>query len=263
MSGTESRRKLLTGLGSLAGLGAAVGLGLGLGTATRAAVLRGRSGTGFGAAGDGVDGDAGWIEGHDTPLEDLMREHAVLERVLLVYEEGARRLEAAAGGTVGAQLDVAPETLSRAAGIVRRYIEDHHERDEETHVFPRLERIDAEVDLIATLRAQHAAGRRLTSEVLALSTFATWGDPAERARLVRAIRLFVRMYRPHAAQENTVLFPSFRRAVSQAEYEGLRVELEKSEHAAFGDDPYVAILGEVRELEGALGIGELAAFTPP
>jgi hemerythrin-like domain-containing protein len=253
MSDIESRRKLLTGLGSLAGVGAAVGLGLGLGTLSRTAVLRARSGRE--AQPDARDGDVGWIEGHDTPLEDLMREHAVLERVLLVYEESARRLEAG--------LDVAPEALGRAAGIVRRYIEDHHERDEETLVFPRLERIDAEVGLIATLRTQHAAGRRLTSEVVTLATLATWHDPAERARLVRAIRLFVRMYRPHAAQENTVLFPTLRKAVSQTEYETLRVELEKSEQAAFGDDPYEAILGEVRELEGALGIGDLAAFTPP
>ena len=130
-------------------------------------------------------------------------------------------------------------------------------------MFPRLETIGAEVDRIATLRAQHAAGRRLTDEILALATPAAWKDPSSRARLVQAVRLFVRMYRPHAAQENTVVFPTLRKATSQAEYEALRVALAKSEEAAFGGDPFDAILGEVRELEGAVGIGELATFTPP
>ncbi len=234
------------------GAAAAAALGLGLGTlAKRTALPRGPA-----ATDDRGDADADtWVEVEDTPLEDLMREHAVLDRVLLVYEEGARRLEA--GG------DFAPETLARAGGIVRRYIEDHHERDEEQHVFPRLERIGAEIGLIETLRRQHASGRRLTSAVIELATLARIREPATRGRLVEALRLFVRMYRPHAAQENTVLFPSFRKAVSRSEYESLREALEKSERAAFGDHLYENVLDEVSTLERALGIGELAAFTPP
>ncbi|MGH7438432.1 MAG: hemerythrin domain-containing protein [Polyangiaceae bacterium] len=243
----RSRRRFLAGVG---GVGAAVGIGLGLGTVARGSLRHSAA---------EVEGDEGgadaWIEVEDTAIEDLMREHAVLERVLLVYEEGARRLETGA--------EVAAETLAGAAGIVRRYIEDHHERDEETHLFPRLERIGAELALIETLLRQHAAGRRLTSEVLALAAPGTLGDPSARTRLAGALRQFVRMYRPHAAQENTVLFPSFRKAVSRKEYETLRATLEKSERATFGEHLYEGILREVAELERAFGIGELAAFTPP
>jgi hemerythrin-like domain-containing protein len=245
---TKSRRRFLTGVG---GAGAALGLGFGLGTLAKAA----RRGHAEPSA-DRTDLDAGvWVEVEDTPLEDLMREHAVLERVLLVYEEGARRLDAGA--------DFAPEILAKAGGIVRRYIEDHHERDEETHIFPRLEQIGAELDLLKTLREQHAAGRHLTSDVIGLATLATVRAAPERARLVGAMRLFIRMYRPHAARENTVLFPAFRKAVSEKEYENLQRALEKSEHDAFGDHLYETVLDEVRGLEGALGIGELAGFTPP
>jgi hemerythrin-like domain-containing protein len=157
----------------------------------------------------------------------------------------ARRLDAGA--------DFAPEILAKAGGIVRRYIEDHHERDEETHIFPRLEQIGAELDLLKTLREQHAAGRHLTSDVIGLATLATVRAAPERARLVGAMRLFIRMYRPHAARENTVLFPAFRKAVSEKEYENLQRALEKSEHDAFGDHLYETVLDEVRGLEGALG----------
>jgi hemerythrin-like domain-containing protein len=245
---SKSRRRFLAGVG---GVGATVGIGLGLGTVARSSLGRPAS-----RPTPENDGDAAaWIEVEETPIEDLMREHAVLERVLLVYEEGARRLEAG--------VDVRAEILASAGGIVRRYIEDHHERDEETHVFPRLQQIGAEVQLIETLRRQHAAGRRLTSDVVALSTPAGFGDASIRSRLAVTLREFVRMYRPHAAQENTVLFPSFRKAVSLKEYETLRATLEKSERATFGEHLYETVVGEVRELERALGIAELAAFTPP
>jgi hemerythrin-like domain-containing protein len=250
-----SRRRFLAAVG---GVGAAAGLGVGLGALAKRTVFRTRAAPANEEGGD-APADA-WVEVEDTPVEDLMREHAVLERVLLVYEEGAHRLDAL--DALDAGVDFAPETLARAGGIVRRYIEDHHERDEETYVFPRLAQIDAELDLIETLRVQHAAGRRLTSEVIALATVANVRDRSARARLATALRLFVRMYRPHAAQENTVLFPSFRRAVSKKEYEALRATLEKSERAAFGEHLYETILEEVRELERALGIGELASFTP-
>jgi hemerythrin-like domain-containing protein len=194
------------------------------------------------------------IPGRDTPVEDLMREHAVLDRVMLVYEECARRLDLAE--------ELAPDLLARAASVVRRYIEDHHERDEERHVFPRLERIGAEVPLIVTLRAQHEAGRALTSDVLRLATRDTLRDPLARARLSASARGFVRMYRPHAAHENTVLFPALRKALRQREYDALRDTLEREEHAAYGADLYEGALREVEELERALGIGDLAAFTP-
>jgi hemerythrin-like domain-containing protein len=246
MVGSPDRRRFLAGLG---GAGVAAGVGIGLGVFAKRAALRRHE--------DATHGDPPgpeWVEVPDTPVEDLMREHAVLERVLLVYEEGARRLEAG--------VDFAPETIARAGGIVRRYIEDHHERDEEAHVFPRLEKIGAELELVATLRTQHTSGRRLTSQVIDLATAANVRDPSARARLVGAIRLFIRMYRPHAAQENTVLFPAFRKAVSLGEYENLRADLEKSEHAAFGEHLYETVLDQVRDLERALEIGELSAFTP-
>src|SRR5262245_48563940 len=58
-----------------------------------------------------------------SPAEDLMREHGVLKRVLLVYEEAIRRIDA--------KQDVPPDTVKDAAGIVRAFIEDYHEKLEE------------------------------------------------------------------------------------------------------------------------------------
>src|SRR5438270_13029327 len=58
-----------------------------------------------------------------SPTEDLMREHGVLRRVLLVYGEVLRRFDARA--------DVPADVLAHAATIIREFIEDYHEKDEE------------------------------------------------------------------------------------------------------------------------------------
>src|SRR4051794_5170270 len=52
--------------------------------------------------------------------EDLMREHGVLNRVLLIYEEGLRRLRS--------NQEMNPDGFHRPAELVRRFVEDYHER---------------------------------------------------------------------------------------------------------------------------------------
>src|SRR5512141_3251621 len=63
-----------------------------------------------------------------TPAEDLMREHGLLKRILLIYAEAVSRLDAGS--------DFHPEAISESAGIIRSFIEDYHERLEEEHLFP-------------------------------------------------------------------------------------------------------------------------------
>jgi hemerythrin-like domain-containing protein len=184
-----------------------------------------------------------------------MREHGVLERVLLVYEEAVRRIEG------GQELD--PAVLGGAAGIVRRFVEDYHERLEEDELFPRFEKARRLVELVGTLRTQHRAGRRLTDRIRELATPATLKAAADRGRLADAVRQFIRMYRPHAAREDTVLFPAFRRVVSGQEYGALGEQFEKEEHRLFGEDGFAKVVDEVAQLERRMAIDDLARFTPP
>lgn len=107
--------------------------------------------------------------------EDLMREHGVLDRVLLVYEEALRRLDA--------REELPAVTLVGGADLVRRFIEDYHEKLEEGHLFPRFEKARKLPELVATLRAQHQAGRRLTEAIQRLSAAATLKDDASRRQL--------------------------------------------------------------------------------
>ncbi len=186
-------------------------------------------------------------EAEVTPGEDLMQEHGVLERVLLVYDEAARRIDA------GEALDLA--VVGDAAALVRRFVEDYHERLEEELVFPRLEAAGCEVALVATLRRQHERGRQLTDEITRAS--AAPGGP----RLVEALRGFQRMYRPHAAREDTVVFPAFREVVGRG-YAELGERFEEREHAQLGPAGFHGAVAEVARLEEALGLADLEQFTP-
>lgn len=186
--------------------------------------------------------------------EDLMREHGVLDRVLLVYEEGVRRLES--------KEDLSPSTMADAAGLIRRFIEDYHEKLEEDHLFPRFEKARKLAELVATLRTQHQAGHRLTEMIQGLCTAPSFKDDAARRRLADSMRAFIRMYRPHAAREDTVLFPALREVVSPNEYDALGEDFERKEHQIFGEGGFETILAQVVKLERALGIDDLGRFTP-
>jgi hypothetical protein len=70
------------------------------------------------------------------------------------------------------------------------------------------------------------------------------------------------MYRPHSAREDTILFPALREIVSAAELAELGEQFEEIEHQRFGEGGFSTVVEEVAGLERALGIHDLAQFTP-
>jgi hemerythrin-like domain-containing protein len=186
-----------------------------------------------------------------SPTEDLMREHGLLNRVLLIYEESARRLSGKG------ELD--PRLLADAAGIIKNFIENYHEKLEEDYLFPRFEKAGRLTDLVAVLRQQHQAGRQVTSQIQQL---AAAKSAADRQKLTTAIAAFIRMYRPHEAREDTVLFPALHQIVSAHEFDALGDDFEKKEHELFGKEGFEGMVVKVGELEKQLGIHDLAKFTP-
>ena len=70
------------------------------------------------------------MEEEVSPNEDLMREHGVLKRVLLVYQVVIDRIYS--------KNDFPPDAVIDSANIIRSFIEDYHEKLEEDYLFPRL-----------------------------------------------------------------------------------------------------------------------------
>jgi hemerythrin-like domain-containing protein len=189
-----------------------------------------------------------------TPPEDLMREHGVLKRIMLVYEEILHRM--------AAHQDFPPEALADAAGMVRSFVEDYHEKLEENYLFPRFEKANKLVDLVKVLRAQHEGGRRVTDIILQRANASALRDADNVAKVSQAMRQFNRMYAPHEAREDTVLFPAFRGIVSGHEYDALGEDFEKKENELFGQDGFEKMVDKVAGIEKRLGIYDLAQFTP-
>jgi len=191
-------------------------------------------------------------EAEVTPPEDLMREHGVLDRLLLVYEAGLRKF--------ASNQDFDPAIITNAAEIVRDFIENYHEKSEEEAVFPRFKKAGKMVPLVDTLLTQHQAGRRVT-QIILQSAPGSRRDGDDRTRLAASIQSFIAMYRPHAAREDTDLFPVLRSLVSAHEYDAMAEDFEKKEHQLFGEDGFEMMAKRVAGLEQQIGISDLAQFT--
>jgi hemerythrin-like domain-containing protein len=188
-----------------------------------------------------------------SPPEDLMQEHGLLNRILLIYDHCRMQL---------ANKTTFPITaLASAAAIIRQFVEDYHEKQEENYLFPRFKKANQLTGLVNVLLQQHQAGRTLTDKIMHLSKTAPMSEE-ENKQLIDALTAFNVMYRPHEAREDTVLFPAFRKIVSRHEYDSLGEEFENNEHKLFGKDGFETMVGKVSDLEKQLGIYELTQFTP-
>ena len=186
--------------------------------------------------------------------EDLMREHGVLNRILLIYEEGLKRLRS--------KEEVPPEAFSKPANLVRKFVEDYHEKLEENFIFPEFEKRRKLVDLVKTLREQHQAGRHVTDIIIRNATASQFHKEGARQEVVQACTAFIRMYRPHEAREDTVLFPALHKIMPAKELDALGDKFEEEENRLFGDEGLEKTVDQVAVIEKQLGIYELGKFTP-
>jgi hemerythrin-like domain-containing protein len=190
-------------------------------------------------------------------VEDLMREHGVIRRAILVYRDMAAKLRAKP-----ASLD--PELLHRTATMFRAFGEDYHEKKlEETHIFPTIKKAGGPAAAyVDVLIAQHQRGRELTDYILAVvakGAIAT-GDAETLARVLDSVEL---MYEHHAAREDTIVFPAWKDALSAHQLDEMGEMFEEIEHQQFGKDGFEDAVAQIAQIEGALGMADIAQFTAP
>jgi hemerythrin-like domain-containing protein len=207
------------------------------------------------AADEPKKGDKKGDDEEVTASEDLMREHGVLNRLLLIFEEGVRQVQT--------KTPVSLEVFHDAATLVRKFVEDYHEKLEEKYIFPAFEKHKELADLVKTLRKQHEAGRQVTDMILRQT--ARTNAPGRGAApwdFTQACQVFIRMYRPHEAREDTVLFPALPSVLSARQIKDLGEQFEKEEDRLFGEHGFEKTVEKVAALEKALGIYDLDQFTP-
>lgn len=190
-----------------------------------------------------------------TANEDLMREHGILRRALLVYEEAARRL-------LREPARVPPGPLLRTARVFRDFGEDYHERKlEEQYIFPAVRKLKGPAAAYPdTLQQQHDRGRELTNYVMRVA-----GGPSiagvHAEPLARALREFNLMYQHHTAREDTIVFTAWKESLSGRAYKEMGERFEDIEKKTFGHDGFDDAAAQMARIESEMGIADIARFT--
>jgi len=187
------------------------------------------------------------------PTEEVMREHGVVHRLLTVYEEVARRM--------AREQDV-PSIVLNANRLVDGFIENFHEELEEGLIFREFRRANSHADLVKELSRQHRLGRRIAQQAYFLAGKDDAMTDQTRRQLVRTCRTYARMYRAHAAYEDSVLLPAFREIVSEDRFREIGKKYREEERKRLGSAGVDGALEELLEIEKKLDIGSLEAFTP-
>jgi len=192
-----------------------------------------------------------------TATEDLMREHGILRRALLVYQESVVKLRQDAAS-------LPPEALEKTANLFRVFGEDYHEKKlEEVFIFPTVRTAPGmAASYVDVLLKQHTSGREITNYVLSITKDDRIATNSVEP-LAKALESFVRMYEHHAAIEDTVIFPAWKSATGQGQLDELGEKFEEIEHEQFGDDGFEMALKRMEEIENSLGLSNLDMFTAP
>jgi hemerythrin-like domain-containing protein len=190
-------------------------------------------------------------------VEDLMREHGVLRRALLVYIESVPKIRADPSS-------IPADALTRTAKLFRSFGEDYHERKlEEAYIFPTIKKAGGPAAGYAdVLKAQHDRGREVTEYILAVTGKGDIGA-GNAEPLARALEGFVLMYENHAAREDTIVFPAWKEALSERQLHEMGEKFEAIERQQFGKDGYEDAVAQIGQIEQALGLADLAQFTAP
>lgn len=190
-----------------------------------------------------------------SAVEDLMREHGVLRRILVVYRETGDWL--AHGHT-----DFDAGALGQAAELFRTFGEEYHERKlEEQHIFPVLQKHGGEgAALVPVLLAQHERGRQITAYIRGRCAGGRIAS-ADAAQLGGVLQTFARMYEAHTAFEDTIAFQGWRKDLSKAQLKEAGEQFEAIERAQFKGDGFDIAVDEVAAIERRLGLADLARYT--
>jgi hemerythrin-like domain-containing protein len=186
-----------------------------------------------------------------------MREHGVIRRALFVYVEAGRRAR-----TQPSSLPL--PALLETARLFRSFAEDYHERSlEEAHIFPQVRKLQGPVaKLPDVLVEQHRRGREITGYVLQIASGRSL-SAADAPRLAGTLDALVAMYGPHAAREDTVLFPAWKAALGPDRYAEMGEKFEDIERRQFGHDGFDDAVKTIARIEVQFGLSDLAKVTAP
>jgi len=156
------------------------------------------------------------------PIEVLMQEHRLIERVLNALEK-----------TLDSSESVPPpvEFLEQAAGFFRNFADACHHFKEEQVLFPELERrgIPREGGPVGVMLTEHELGRALVRTAAERLGEARKGDTAALEEAAGNLRQFIQLLRDHIFKEDNVLFQMARQVLARDELNEVARRFEQAE----------------------------------
>jgi hypothetical protein len=114
---------------------------------------------------------------------------------------------------------------------------------------------------IDTLIDPHRRGRDITEFILArVSKGSVAGGDA--VPLSRAMDAFELMYEHHAAHEDTIIFPAWKKTMTGPQLKEMGEKFEDIERQEFGKDGFDDAEKQISAIESELGLASIAHFTP-
>ena len=180
------------------------------------------------------------------PNEDLMREHGLINRMLLIYEHIIKVYECT--------LELDKKNLYKVANLIREFDENYHQKMEEKYIFPYVKIYYPKE--IEQLIIQHYYTRKITDEILENIDISQ-----SIPRIINLMKTYYYMYIKHEAVEDTVIYQKFKEMLSYKEYIKIGHKLENEEEKMFGFNGFNKILNRVELIEKELDIYSLEKLT--
>ncbi len=215
-------------------------------------LLSGAAGTYLAASGCSKNGNAR-VE-IPTAVEIMERQHGILRRALFILDE--------VKGGMDARMELPPEIIQGTVDVLRRTLVECHQKIEDESIFPLFESAKKMNGLVGVLREQHAAGVQVIGIIGQFAADFSVKDIEKRRTMQNALHHFSRMYRAHSDREDTQIFPVLRQIVPPADFAKLNEAVQKQDLQILGPNGYDEAMSRLEGFENALGMGDLAAFTP-
>ena len=197
--------------------------------------------------------EEGTVLSGPSPSEYLMRQHGIVHRLALLFETVAERAQE------GKRIEPA---FLQTRGLVHDFTEDYHEELEENYIFPLFTGGGPLEEMVSVLRMQHSMGHTLAQRAYRIAEKGPDLDEDERRKLASGCRSYSRMYRAHAAFEDTQMWPALRETVSPSKYEDITEAFARMAEERLGDEGFSGAVEQMAEIEQKLGIDGLSDFTP-
>jgi len=185
---------------------------------------------------------------HKPPIEVLMDEHRLIERMLKVITTASNRLNS------GKEVDMS--VFERAVDFIRTFADRCHHRKEEDTLFPTFERrgIPRYGGPIGVMLQEHEMGRRyVRGMVEALEKYKA-GDRSQGKVIAENALSYVGLLAQHIPKEENILYPMGDRFITDEDRRRLLERFEEIERKEIGEGVHEHYHHLVEELEGEVGV---------